>query len=260
MKTPVFVGIDVACARRKRLPICVAAFNQYRLEPLKLPLEIARDVPLGLGNGEILSANPFRTSATTLAGALARGESEYGWNITRVAVDAPAAPPAIGERLAEKALRSCGLSSFQTPDDARWLEIRESCRSHLEDKRALSRIPHANKIWMLYGFEIFKVLRANGTYEIIEVYPYAIVRALLAECPHKTTLEGYRCQLEAISTATGWTPIDLEHALKCSVPGSKHDRLDAFMAAWVASLPNQERRAYGKEKDPNDAIWVPRNR
>ena len=41
-------------------------------------------------------------------------------------------------------------------------------------------MPHANKIWMLYGFAIFKAVRANR-HEVIEVYPYAIVRALLRE-------------------------------------------------------------------------------
>jgi hypothetical protein len=40
--------------------------------------------------------------------------------------------------------------------------------------------------------------------------------------------------------------------------GTNHDRLDAFMAAWVASLPKRRRRAIGNEDDPDDAIWVPR--
>jgi predicted nuclease with RNAse H fold len=55
---------------------------------------------------------------------------------------------------------------------------------------------------MLYGFEIFKALRANGAREVIEVYPYAIVRSLLPECPHKTTPDGYGRQLESVAAAT----------------------------------------------------------
>ena len=39
---PVFAGIDVACAQRKRLPICIAAFAQDRLEP-------SRTAPEGMG-------------------------------------------------------------------------------------------------------------------------------------------------------------------------------------------------------------------
>ena len=113
-------------------------------------------------------------------------------------------------------------------------------------------MPHANKIWMLYGFEIFEALRAIG-HEVIEVYPYALVRALLPECPHN-----YRRKLESVATATNWMPLDLERALRRSVPGTKDDKLDAFMAAWVAGLHKHERRAHGNDRDPNDAIWVPR--
>jgi hypothetical protein len=39
--------------------------------------------------------------------------------------------------------------------------------------------------------------------------------------------------------------------------GTNHDRLDAFMAAWVASMDRMQRRAHGIETDPNDAAWVP---
>jgi hypothetical protein len=53
-------------------------------------------------------------------------------------------------------------------------------------------------------------------------------------------------------------PADLEIELKRVVAGSRHDRLDAFMAASVASLPREAVRAYGNENDPNDSIWVPR--
>ena len=65
--TSIFVGIDVACARGKRLPICVAGFRGDRLEPLELPPEIARALPLGRGNIEILQDAPFRSAAAMLA-------------------------------------------------------------------------------------------------------------------------------------------------------------------------------------------------
>jgi hypothetical protein len=77
------------------------------------------------------------------------------------------------------------------------------------------------------------------------------------DCPHKTTPDGYKRQLTAVAKATGWSPDNLEVKLRQSVRGAKHDKLDAFMAAWVASLDNSRRRAYGDEADPNDAIWVP---
>lgn len=255
--TPIFVGIDVACAKKKPLPVCFAWLNGHRLEPVDPSPEFIRECPTGPGNIEISKVDPFGCAARKFAEALDHGAKERSWNIVRVAIDAPAAPPGSGERAAERDLRQCSLSSFQTPNEEGWRRLCKSCRDHLRDSGALNRIPYANKIWMLYGFEIFKALRATGGCKVIEVYPYAIVRTL-RECPHKTTPVGYRCQLEAVAAATNWTPMDLECALKRSVPGTKHDRLDAFMAAWVASLPKQRRRAYGNEDDPNDAIWVPR--
>ena len=38
--------------------------------------------------------------------------------------------------------------------------------------------------------------------------------------------------------------------------GSTHDRLDAFLSAWVASLDEKDRKAFGTP--PDDAIWVPK--
>jgi predicted nuclease with RNAse H fold len=257
--TSVFVGIDVACAKRKRLPICFAAYEDTRLEPLLIPLELAKKFPVGRGNVEIMQDAPFRREAAALTDALNHVCTERGWSIMRIAIDAPAAPPGTGIRASEQALRESGLSSFQTPNAGGWNRLRQDCREHFRVGGPLNRLPHANKIWMLYGFEIFKALRARSTSEVIEVYPYAIVHALLRKCPHKSTPEGYWRQLETLAIATGWNCNDLECALGRAVPGTRHDKLDAFMAAWVASLAPQSRRAYGNEKDPDDAIWVPRN-
>jgi hypothetical protein len=111
---------------------------------------------------------------------------------------------------------------------------------------------------MLYGFELFRELRAAKREKVVEVYPYAIVCALIRDCPHKTTPDGYSLQLRAVVEASGWTSVELEAQLRRSVPASKHDRLDAFMAAWVASLDKSRCCAYGDEADPNGAIWIPR--
>jgi hypothetical protein len=37
--------------------------------------------------------------------------------------------------------------------------------------------------------------------------------------------------------------------------GSKDDKLDAFLTAWVASIPTNMRKVYGKR--PTDSIIVP---
>jgi hypothetical protein len=105
------------------------------------------------------------------------------------------------------------------------------CVDHLDSGGSASTLPHANKIWMLFGFELFASLKDGLAAEVIEVYPFAIVRALLPACQHKTTEQGYRDQLNAVAARTGWAPLKLEARLKATVSGSRHHRLDAFMAA-----------------------------
>jgi uncharacterized protein DUF429 len=252
----VHIGIDLACARGKALPICVISAGPPVM-PLRIPDEMAALIPRGMGNREINSTVPFREAARGVAAAISRILSEMNWAVERIAVDAPAAPPTTGARASENQLGSAGLSSFRTPPATRWGDIREACVKHLEIGGSSATLPYANKLWMLFGFELFAALRLELQAEVMEVYPFAIVRALLPSCAHKSTPEGYRDQLAAIAARTGWEPQALEAQLKLTVLGSRHDRLDAFMAAWVASLPPDRRRAFGDARNPDDAIWVP---
>jgi len=231
----VFIGIDVACAKRKRLPICFAYQDGKRLIPLEVPVTLARSIPRGIGNGAVLDAAPFAELA---------------------AVVAAASPGRAGPRQCELALSAAGLSVFRTPSDHEWPDLLTSCRQHLNGAGSLARLPHANKIWMVYGFELFSALRRVG-WPLIEVYPFAIVHALLQRHPHKSTDEGYGMQLGAIAEQTGWCSPELDALLRKTVAGSRHDRLDAFMAAWVAGLPTHAVTAYGNRHNLNDAIWVP---
>jgi predicted nuclease with RNAse H fold len=252
----VYVGIDVACALGKRLPICVVSAGRP-LMPLMIPEHLATLLPRGLGNKEIAAAAPFQDAARDVVGAIKRIVIEMGWRIERIAVDAPAAPPAMSSRASENDLAHLRLSSFRTPPASAWAGIREKCAYHLGSGGSPATLPHANKIWMLYGFELFARLRGDLGVEVIEVYPFAIVRALLPTCDHKTSEKVYRDQLVAVAAGTGWEPQKLEDRLKETVSGSRHDRLDAFMAAWVASLPPDGRRSFGDAQQPDDAIWVP---
>ena len=252
---PVYVGIDVACAIGKRLPICVVSAD-HPLMPLTIPKHLATLLPRGLGNKEIAAAAPFQDAARGVVSTIKRIVIEMGWQIERIAVDAPAAPPATSSRASENALAHLRLSSFRTPPASAWAGIGEQCANHLRSGGSPATLPYANKIWMLFGFELFAHLRGDLRVEVIEVYPFAIVRALLPACEHKTTEKGYRDQLIAVAVRTGWEPQKLEDRLKETVSGSRHDRLDAFMAAWVASLPPDGRRALGDAQQPDDAIWV----
>jgi hypothetical protein len=94
----------------------------------------------------------------------------------------------------------------------------------------------------------------------ISSHPGALAVGFGRQCAGAVLLElvgGYRDQLIAVSARTGWEPRKLEVRLKATVPGSQHDQLDAFMAAWVASLAPRKRRAFGNARRPDDAIWVP---
>lgn len=254
-RSSVFVGIDVSCAFGKRLPVCVVPEGD-RLMPLTIPQDLARRIPRGVGNREIIAAAPFQEAARAIASAIKDIVTEMEWNVERIAIDAPAAMPE-GIRTSEVELGRCGLSSFQTPQASKWEGIREKCSNHLADGGKAAALPFANKIWMLLGFELFLCLKSTLGAELIEVYPFAIARTLDRTCEHKSTEKGYRAQLVAVANRTGWEPEALEARLKATVPGSRHDRLDAFMAAWVASLPIKARRAYGDAQQPEDAIWVP---
>lgn len=252
----VYVGIDVACAVGKRLPICVVSAS-HPVMPLAIPQQLAGLIPRGVGNKEIAAAMPFHEAARGVVRTMNCIMDEMGWKIERIAVDAPAAPPESGTRASEDELARLGLSAFRTPAASAWTPIREKCANHLGLGGTPATLPYANKIWMLFGFELFTCLRSGLRAEVIEVYPFAIIRALLPVCEHKSTEQGYRDQLVAVAARTGWEPQNLEARLKVTVPGSRHDRLDAFMAAWVASLPPERRRALGDAQRPDDAIWVP---
>ena len=180
---PAFVGIDVACAVKKRLPICVVSAGR-ELTPMMIPKNLAATIPRGVGNKEIAAGTPFLESAHGVASALKSIASHMGWQVVRVAVDAPAAPPETGSRLSENERGQRGLSSFRTPTTAAWLGIREKCIEHLNGGGGAATLPHATKIWMLFGFELLAALRQRLEAEIVEVYPFAIVRALLPTCLH----------------------------------------------------------------------------
>lgn len=252
----VFIGIDVACAKQKRLPICFARSTNGQLEPVELPKEMIGLIPRGLGNRAVLDANPFVEAATATASAVENICAQMGWSATRVAIDAPAAPSRSGTRQCEKALNAAGLSVFTTPTEEEWPVVLATCRTHLKDGHPLARLPHANKVWMLYGFELFRALKRKN-FEVIEVYPFAIVHSLLARHPHKSTDEGFGMQLDVLAARTGWTSSELSTRLRRAVAGTRHDRLDAFMAAWVASLPRGRLEVYGNPGDMSDAVWVP---
>ena len=95
---------------------------------------------------------------------------------------------------------------------------------------------------MLVGFALFKRLRQE--WDCLEVFPQAIVHAMGVAGAHKSSDRGYEGQLAAAARNTGVTISQLASELKTACFGSRHDRLDAYLSAWVAALDSHERRAF----------------
>jgi hypothetical protein len=178
-----------------------------------------------------------------------------GVSICRIAIDAPSAPkrPGIARRAAERSMDQQRISCFATPSHTEFNNIITRARQHLAAGGAEARIPHANQLWMLVGFALFKVLSSN--YECIEVFPQATVAALGISGVHKSKREGLDAQLAGVTKATGWLCCDRTLTLDKIGYGSRHDKLDAYLSAWVASLPDHQRKPCGEASD--DVIWIP---
>lgn len=90
------------------------------------------------------------------------------------------------------------------------------------------------------------------------MFPQAIAKTLGSADKHKSKADGLRYQLLAAAHFTGWPKAEFKSSLKDIGYGSLHDKLDAYLAAWVASLDSEEREAIGIP--PDDVIWIPRIR
>jgi hypothetical protein len=113
---------------------------------------------------------------------------------------------------------------------------------------------------MLFGFELFMCLKSDLSADTIEVYPFAIDR-------YRPRISAGVCaQVERRRVTETNSSLYYPHGVGTAEAGSEAQadsarkpthRLDAFMAAWIASLPLGERRAVGNDQRPDDAIWVP---
>ncbi len=253
-----FAGIDVACAKGKRLPVSISVWRKNVLEPLPLQRNGLPKPPQGAGNVRALDDEWRSNFANDAVEYLRLIEKEFGVTIMRIGIDAPSDPKQDGldRRLAEQALDDHGISCITTPSMLEFDAIEQRVRDHLNAGRQVAQMPHANQLWMLVGFALFCRLRED--WECIEVYPHATAALLGAAMTHKSKKPGIAAQLTAARNFTGW-PHDAY--ANPDVPkgigyGALHDKLDAYLSAWVASTPDHERSALGKP--PNDAIGVPK--
>ena len=251
-----FVGIDVAIAKKKRLPVCVAVWNDSRLKPLLLRSNNSPVPPQGKGNARSLLPEDIAGFCQATLLYLQELERRYGIEIVRIAIDAPSDPKQDGRRrrAAEVAMDRRGISCITTPSTTEFTEIRRRAQRHLNGGGPEPRIPHANQLWMLVGFELFETLRPH--YECLEVFPQATAFELGAAGLHKSKAEGALAQLTAAYRYTNWPEPPVLAQLKPIAYGAIHDKLDAYLSVWVAALEEHERIPLGTP--PNDVIWIPR--
>lgn len=257
-----YAGIDVAFAKRKRLPVVVCVRRGGVLDPLPLRTALVRP-PAGEGNARILQGSTADAFAEQTVQYLRAIESGYRIRIRRIAIDAPSAPRRAGSprRLAEAALDRRRISCITTPTEAEFASIRERGLAHLAQGGPEANLPGANQLWMLIGFALFRALGAQ--WECLEVFPQAIASVLGVAGVHKSRAHGLEAQLRSAARHTGW-PRELQadegapaaKRLASIGFGSNHDRLDAYLSAWIASLDEAAREPFGEP--PDDVIWVPR--
>lgn len=253
MTRDIYVGIDVAFAKRKRLPVCFLSRNNENVEPLFVR-SLKNKPPAGKGNVASFDESIRERFAQDVLAWLKSEESRLGVRIQRIAIDAPSHPASGERRQAELALDKIGISCHSTPTLARFAEKLDEAKRHLESGRSEASVPFAMHWWMLIGFELFKVLKTE--FECIEVYPQAIVRTMGCNGAHKSERIGLDSQIEKFAEIHGETKVEVDSWIDRLGFGSRHDKFDALLSAWVSSLSTEERIALGCP--PNDVIWIPK--
>lgn len=203
--------------------------------------------PRGMGNVRALDAVVRQGFAEEALSYLQALEEHHDIRIVEIAIDAPRTPAVMERRRAECVMDALGISCIATPSAEAFERGRQEALEHIAAGGAEARLPHANQIWMLVGFDLFRVL--EGWRPCIEVFPQATVRAIAPRTVHKSKAAGLAEQTRAFAAAAGWNPDEL---VGCA-HGALHDRLDALLSAWIASLPRACRVAYGD--GDADTIW-----
>ena len=256
MAEPAFIGVDVSCALKKRIPIVFAVKREGRLVPL-LARHLPMKAPYGHGNRYVIEHQRNVDYAKAVRDYVLEVCDHFGVQPACIGVDSPLRPrsEALDYRIAERALNQAGISCYKTPSASEFEGIKAKARQHLVNGGQVQRMPHAMQLWMLAGFEIARELATIAP--VREVFPQANIRLLMPNVPHKSGKGVPLLQLNAIAKHTGWPRSQDEWgALKHISAGSTHDRVDAYSAAWVGSLPDSDVDVFG-DSQQQDAIWVP---
>jgi hypothetical protein len=124
-----FCGIDVACAKKKRLPVAVITRHGRAIRAL--PLRRGSPPPAGGGNRLALDVEWRRRFAHETLQYVQSIETLHGVNITEIAIDAPRFPPISGRRRAELEMDHLGISCISTPTQGQFELAVDRAREHI---------------------------------------------------------------------------------------------------------------------------------
>jgi len=149
-----YVGIDLAIAKEKYLPVVVCTWN--RVTSFHNLSAASASRASGKGHAATLDSESVQRFSREAATYIAAVCDRLGLTATRIGIDAPSAPrsPNVARRAAEAALDQAGISCFATPSAYDFDVIRAKVAQHLSSGGAEGRIPHANQLWMLVGFAL----------------------------------------------------------------------------------------------------------
>lgn len=252
----VFVGIDVACAKGKHLPLVICRQEKGQLLPIPLANHQIKP-PQGLGNVLTLHDEVNMAFSNDVANYIETVCDEFHLNPVRIGIDSPLQPRdnLLKRRVAEQALDKAGIRCYTTPSSDDFETIKAKGIAHLEANKPIQNLPHAHQIFMLLGFALNE--RLSKVTECIEVYPHATVKQLGVANIHKSKGNQAELQLSAMSHYTGWPKTENDWSqVEKLCHGPMHDKVDAYSAAWVASLSEQDRICFG-DAVKSDAIWIP---
>ena len=200
---PAYIGIDLAIAKGKFLPVVVCTWNDGRFVPQPLR-QLDLTPPQGMGNAGSLDQAAVRRFVRDARTYIQATCERLGLVPTRIGIDAPSTPKrlGLGRRRAEIALDQAGIRCFTTPSETEFEAILSKVSRHLGSGGREDRIPHANQLWMRVGFALFAEL--SPLVPCLEVFPQATARVIGSGNTHKSQSAAVAAQLAAVAVFTGW--------------------------------------------------------
>jgi len=157
--TDAYIGIDLAIAKGKYLPIVISTVVDGRISPLLLQ-SLPFKPPKGYGNPMVIDDHLIKTYAKACKTYIEQVSRVLNLNIKRIAIDAPSSPTREGfsRRVCEQVLDTLNISCFSTPTESKFKLIKQKVAEHLSSGAPSNKIPSPMQLWMIVGFEFFRVL------------------------------------------------------------------------------------------------------